>query len=210
MGERGRLIVVEGIDGSGKSTLARALSERIGALLVAEPSGTWIGDRIRGLMVEMGEAGERPGDWAMTLLFMAARAELLGKVVGPALDSGRDVVSDRSFISSMCYQGYAGTMDVGLILDMHVPMLNRFDSWPSICLVVDVSPEEAMRRLAAQAGEDVGGYEADRIQRWELRRGFYHYVLPRSGLFPIAVLDGHADGDTVLRAALDAMGDGSG
>lgn len=91
-------IAVEGIDGSGKSTLLAALKER----LVAAGS-TALGERVRELLL----AGrEELTPWAEICLFTAARAELVAKVVRPALGEGRTVLIDRFLWSTLAYQCY--------------------------------------------------------------------------------------------------------
>lgn len=99
------LITFEGIDGSGKSTQARLLCarfERYAPLLVREPGGTALSERVRALLLDP-EAEIAPR--AELLLFSAARAQLVQEVIRPALDSGRVVVADRFYDSTTAYQG---------------------------------------------------------------------------------------------------------
>jgi dTMP kinase len=103
---RGLFVTFEGIDRSGKTTQARLLCEALGAdaLGVREPGGTPAGERVRDLLKD---ATVPLGSEAEALLFAAARAELVEKVIGPALEGGRVVVSDRFLDSSLAYQGGA-------------------------------------------------------------------------------------------------------
>ena len=103
---RGLFVTFEGIDRSGKTTQARLLCEALGvaALGVREPGGTPAGERVRDLLKD---AAVPLGSEAEALLFAAARAELVDKVIRPALDEGRVVVSDRFLDSSLAYQGGA-------------------------------------------------------------------------------------------------------
>ena len=97
-------ITFEGPEGAGKSTqvelLRRALSDR-DCLVVREPGGTPLGERVRDLLLHSGPMSAE----AEMLLFMAARAELLARVVKPALASGRIVIADRYHDSTFAYQG---------------------------------------------------------------------------------------------------------
>jgi dTMP kinase len=101
----GYFITFEGPEGSGKSTqvelLAQALADRR-PLVVREPGGTELGEQIRELLLHT------PSDMspeAEMHLFMAARAELLAKLIKPALGEGRIVIDDRYHDSTMAYQG---------------------------------------------------------------------------------------------------------
>src|ERR1051325_9784914 len=102
----GLFVTFEGIDRSGKTTQSRMLCDALGreALPVREPGGTPVGERVREVLkdpsLELGPEAE-------ALLFAAARAELVSRVIRPALESGRVVVSDRFLDSSLAYQGHA-------------------------------------------------------------------------------------------------------
>ena len=100
------LISLEGIDGSGKSTQAKLLADALGpdTLLIREPGGTEAAERIRSLLADP----ELELDaLAELLLFLAARADLTARVIRPALEADRVVVSDRFADSSVAYQGAA-------------------------------------------------------------------------------------------------------
>jgi dTMP kinase len=103
---RGLFVTFEGIDRSGKTTQARLLCEALGSegLGVREPGGTPAGERVRDLLKD---AQVPLGSEAEALLFAAARAELVEKVIRPALERGKVVVSDRFVDSSLAYQGGA-------------------------------------------------------------------------------------------------------
>ncbi len=101
------LITFEGIDGSGKSTQARRLLAHAEAqgwqpLLVREPGGTDLSERIRGLLLD---PSAHVDPRAELLLFAAARAQLVHEVVRPALGVGRLVIADRFYDSTTAYQG---------------------------------------------------------------------------------------------------------
>jgi dTMP kinase len=143
---RGLLVTFEGIDRSGKTTQARLLCEALGAdaVGVREPGGTELGERVRELVKDPLQG---PHPRAEALLFAAARAQLVDRVIRPALDDGRVVVSDRFLDSSLAYQGEAR----GLGID-EVERINRFATGglvPDLTFLLDLEPAAA----AARAGE---------------------------------------------------------
>ncbi|WP_277979823.1 dTMP kinase [Sphingomonas phyllosphaerae] len=119
---RGRFLSLEGGEGAGKSTQARALAAAlrqrgVDAVVTREPGGSPGAEAIRALLLE----GE-PGRWsarAETLLFAAARADHVEKVIRPALDAGRWVICDRFVDSTRAYQGVAGGIDDADVLALH-------------------------------------------------------------------------------------------
>jgi dTMP kinase len=150
----GLFISFEGIDRSGKTTQARMLCEALGelALAVREPGGTPVGEQVRALLKDPAvEIGTR----AETLLFAAARAELVERVIRPALGEGRVVVSDRFLDSSLAYQGAAR----GLGVD-EVRQINGWASagfLPDITFLLVLDPAAA----AARPSEDVDRFESE-------------------------------------------------
>jgi dTMP kinase len=110
----------EGLDGSGKSTQAEKLREALVAegrevVLTREPGGTELGERIRELLLDGGAIS----GYAEAALFAAARAELVERVIQPALERGADVISDRYLDSSLAYQGIARGLGVDRILELN-------------------------------------------------------------------------------------------
>ena len=139
----GLFVTFEGIDRSGKTTQARLLGEAHGtvALGVREPGGTPAGERVRDLLKD---ASVPLGPEAEALLFAAARAELVERVIRPALEDGRVVVSDRFLDSSLAYQGDAR----GLGID-EVEAINRFATGglvPDLTFLLELDAETAARR----------------------------------------------------------------
>lgn len=140
-----RYIALEGGDGSGKSTVAKALAARLEAaghevVLVREPGGTAVGEAIRKLLLD----SEVLDDWAEVFLFAAQRAELAREVIDPALEAGKWVVSDRTYYSSIAYQGRARGLG-----DDEVRAINERGlegTVPDHVFVLDVDPGDALSR----------------------------------------------------------------
>lgn len=170
----GRLIIIEGIDGAGKSTVARMVAISMKARLVSEPGGTQFGDRIRSAMVGL---DERPCQEALSYAFTAVRAQLMHDTVGPALERGETVVSDRSFISSMAYQ-CTNVTEMANSLARDAPVLDRYRAWPSMVVLLDLPAEVAIARLARDKPTgDPGGYDSDAPAKHEERRARYHTAI---------------------------------
>jgi len=141
----GHYIALEGGEGAGKTTLATAVAEHLGAaghevVRVREPGGTSLGEEIRRLLLH----GDHMDLRTEALLFAAQRAELVTRVVGPALARGAWVVSDRSYYSFLAYQGGAGRLGVEA-----VRAINEFavgDVRPDLVVVLLVAPTDGLAR----------------------------------------------------------------
>ena len=143
----------EGLDGSGKTTQARLLvenfkRERREVVATREPGGTTLGERVRELLL----AGDEISPWAEAALFAAARAELVERVIRPALTRGADVVCDRYLDSSLAYQGIARGLGVDAVLDLNREAIGGI--LPDRTFVLLVSPDEAARRIGTSSPLD--------------------------------------------------------
>lgn len=161
---RGRLITFEGPEGGGKSTQAAMLIARLEErgleiIYTREPGGTKLGEAIRGIL-QYDAAGEDPCPESEVLLFEASRAQLVRKVIRPALERGAWVVCDRFFDSTTAYQGFGRGFSVELI-----ETINRFaigDTLPDMTLLLDVNISLGMQRCAKrQEGKKI---KYDRIE----------------------------------------------
>ncbi len=147
-------ITLEGPDGSGKTTQVRLLAEWLQeqgypVVLVREPGGTAIGERIRDVLHDPAHTGMTP--WAEVFLYCAARAQLVAEVVRPALAAGQTVLCDRYADSTLAYQGYGRGLDLeALRLVLH---LATGGLTPDLTFYLDISPEEGLARRRAGGGE---------------------------------------------------------
>ena len=152
-------VSLEGIDGSGKSTQAQLLAEalRPETLLVREPGGTAAAEQIRDLLAD-GAIDLDPQ--AELMLFCAARADLVKQVIRPALEAGRDVVSDRFADSTVAYQGAARGLGVELV--------ERFSDAatgglaPDLTLLIRIDAEVAAKRSGGEDRFEAAGLEFQR------------------------------------------------
>jgi dTMP kinase len=140
-------ITFEGCEGCGKSNQSRALHKRlaeanIAAVLTQEPGGTPLGEGIARWLKWDGDPDISP--LAELLLFNASRAELVGKVLRPALDGGKVTISDRYTDSTIAYQGYGRGLDLTIVAAINDTSTGGLK--PDLTILLDIPPEEGLRR----------------------------------------------------------------
>lgn len=150
---RGRFITFEGGEGTGKSTQSARLAERLRlggheVVVTREPGGTPGAEEIRSLLVH--GAADRWSPLAEALLLNAARGDHLDGLIRPALEAGHWVISDRFADSTRAYQGAAGRLDPGLILQLEGAVVG--DTRPDLTLVLDLPAELGLERAAERGG----------------------------------------------------------
>ena len=189
----------EGLDGSGKTTqveLLRAALEREGREVIAtrEPGGTPLGEELRRLLLH----AEDMSPWAEAALFAAARAELVHRVIRPALHRGADVLCDRFVDSSLAYQGIARGLGVERVLELNLAAVEGL--LPDRTFLLLLEPEDSLTRL---------GRKLDRLEREE--GGFRERVdaayRELARLYPdrIVALDGARPADQIAEAILGEL-----
>jgi dTMP kinase len=141
-------ISLEGVDGSGKSTQAKLLAEALGpeTLTIREPGGTGAAERIRELLAD---PALEIDPFAELLLFSAARADLVARVIRPAAEAGRHIVADRFADSSVAYQGGARGLGTSHVLSLTDTVIDGL--WPDLTVLLRVDPEVGLGRAD---GED--------------------------------------------------------
>jgi len=202
----GRFLTFEGGEGAGKSTQARMLADTlhgrgIAVVLTREPGGTEGAEQVRGLL--LGGTLGRWGSRAEALLFAAARADHVEKLIRPALAQGRWVICDRFLDSTRAYQGAEG------VADEDVTALHRFGSGgllPDRTLLLSLSPEHGIARATLR--------DAGQADRFSARDGAFHRRV--AGAFdaiataePARVrrIDADADKDAVAERVLAQVAD---
>jgi dTMP kinase len=180
-GRKGRLVAVEGPDGAGKSGAAARLVDALRAdgravTPVREPGGTPIGEALRDVLLRAGAVERSP--LADALLFSAARAELVGRIIRPALERGDIVVTDRYATSTMAYQGYGGGVDRARLEDLERVATGGLV--PDLVILIDVPVEDGLARRVA------GGGGETRFEEW-FDRDFHQRV--RDGYLEMARAD---------------------
>lgn len=161
----GRFIALEGGEGVGKSTQGRLLAEALRSrgldvVTTREPGGTAEAEAIRSMLLST--EGDGWGARAEALLFAAARADHVEKLIRPAVARGAWVICDRFVDSSRAYQGGGGGLS-----DADVMALHRIGSeglLPDLTVLLAVRPEVSAERLALRDGgqaDRIGGRGAD-------------------------------------------------
>ena len=148
---KAKFIVLDGPEGCGKSTqgqllLAHLKSTAQDAILVRDPGTTPIGEQIRGILLNPanGEMNMR----CEMLLYMAARAQMMGQVILPALESGQTVICDRFVSSTLAYQLGGDGLSADEI--RKVASIAIRDRWPDLTIILDLPVERAMARINRQ------------------------------------------------------------
>lgn len=160
---RGHFISLEGGEGVGKSTqiraLADALKERgIDVLMTREPGGSEGAEVIRNLL--LGGKDERWTPEAEALLFAAARSDHVEKVIRPALEAGRWVLSDRFVDSSLAYQGGAGGLGIESVREINAFAVQGWFPSRTLILTLDGATERARAR-DSDGSDRIGGRSDD-------------------------------------------------
>ena len=145
----------EGLDGSGKTTQVELLAQLLrdegrDVVTTREPGGTEVGEQIRQLLLHQ---NDDIVPWAEASLFAAARAQLVDRVIAPALERGADVICDRFIDSSLAYQGVARGLGVDPVLELNLHATRGVLPDRTFFLALDL--DEARRR---------SGEERDRIE----------------------------------------------
>ncbi len=169
--KKGFFITMEGVDGSGKTTqlqlTARYLLDRgYEVVTTREPGGTKLAERIRNVVLDADTAVNPRTE---VLLYLAARAEHVEKVIKPALAAGKIVLCDRFADSTMVYQGFVRGIETD-----KVKALCQFaadDVQPELTILLDAAPEALLQRRADRGVQDRFEQEGLDFQK-KVRTGF--------------------------------------
>jgi dTMP kinase len=197
---RGLFVSFEGGEAAGKTTQSELLAVHLEAggwqvLRLREPGGTPLGEQVRDLLLNR----ETPlTAEAELLLFLAARAELVRRVIQPALEQGAVVICDRFSDSTYAYQGHGRGLDLDVV--------KRLDRWatggllPDLTVLLDLPVELSRRRLGAE--NDAFEREADYFHE-RVRDGYI--ALARQDPARWLVIDATLEPQTIANLVVEAV-----
>ena len=196
---RGLLVTFEGPEGSGKTTLVTEIARWLAAngceaMVLREPGGTEIGERIRALLLD--PAAQEMSAETELLLMVASRAQLVREKIGPALDAGIFILCDRFADASVAYQGFGRGLGEKLVHSLNAVALVGIE--PDLTFLCLLPPELGRARLAAR--------ETDRLEReaQQFHERVYagYQAMAASGDSRYVVIDAELPPDEVLATAL--------
>ncbi|MGK2851560.1 MAG: dTMP kinase [Candidatus Limnocylindrales bacterium] len=203
---RGWFITIEGPEGGGKTTQAERLATHLTSTghsvhLTREPGGTWLGERLREVLLARTGSTSATDPLTDAFLFNAARRQLVGEVIRPALQAGTTVICARFADSTLAYQGYGSGLPLErlrALADIATDGLT-----PDLTIILDLPVEAG---LARKAPGDVTRFEAefDLAFHRRVRDGFRTLAAEEPERF--VVIDATAPIDEVaaaIRAAVD-------
>jgi len=170
-------ITIEGGEGAGKTTLIDALEAKmsqanISYIRTREPGKTWLGEKIRQLLLETSDLDRKICSQAELLLFLAGRAQQIDEVLQPALQQNKSILCDRFNDSTIAYQGVARALGFA-----HVDALCRLVCGkivPDLTFLLDMDPSQAFGRIQNRP-----------IDKMESEPAVFH-TLVRQGFLQIA------------------------
>lgn len=196
---KGIFITFEGPDGSGKTTQIKKLEAELKTrgyevICTREPGGTEAAEAMRDIVLDPKLPIKAEAE---TLLYLAARAEHVEKVIAPALEVGKIVLCDRFSDSTMVYQGFTRGMDVELL-----EVMNNFATKglaPDLTFLLDGEPKQLLTRRNTRGVEDRFELEGLAFQE-QVRHGFL--VLAKKHPERIVIIDSLRDQEIIARDLL--------
>jgi len=145
--ENGFFVVIEGIEGAGKTTQVKILEKRLkkegyDVVRTREPGGTWLGERLRKILLY---SSQHLCSKAELALYLSARAQFIEEVIKPSLNNGKIVIADRYVHSTIAYQGYGRGLPVSDV--KKISLFIAGDVMPDLAFLIDVPPEIGLKRV---------------------------------------------------------------
>jgi dTMP kinase len=203
---RGWFVTIEGPEGAGKTIQASALATHLveGGLdvhLTREPGGTWLGERLREVLLARTDPATPTDPLTDAFLFNAARRQLVTEVIRPALEAGRTILCARFADSTLAYQGYGAGVPLARLRALETAATDGLR--PDLTILLDLPVEDG---LARKAPAEVTRFEAefDLAFHRRVRDGFLALAAAEPARF--VVVDARLPADEVaaeVAAAVD-------
>ena len=198
-------ITLEGPEGSGKTTAIETTVKRLQEMgyeivRTREPGGTPIAEEIRNVILD--KKNTSMDSRTEALLYAASRRQHLVEKVWPALKEGKIVICDRYLDSSLAYQG--GARGLGIDEVLNINLFATENTWPDLTLLFDITPEEGLKRISANASREVNRLDLEKLE-------FHHKVrdsfLQLAKRYPerFVVIDASKSREEVAQQTLDAV-----
>jgi dTMP kinase len=208
MATRGLFITFEGMDGSGKTTQMHRLAERLrgmGRTVIetVEPGGPPIAMKIRRILLDA--ANQELSPVTEVLLYFASRAQNVDEWIGPALERGEIVLSDRFTDSSLVYQGFGRGLGAETVAALEAIACRGIK--PDLTLLVDIDAEASLARARARnaAAPHCETRLDDESLEFHQRVWDAYHALARSEPERVKLVDGRQDLDAIERAVWDIV-----
>jgi dTMP kinase len=202
---RGLFITFEGGEGAGKSTQIKRLAATLIArgldvLVTREPGGSPGAEAVRHVLLS--GAAEPLGPAMEALLFAAARSDHVEQVIRPAIDNGKIVLCDRFMDSTRVYQGTAAGLSPGFLKPLEEVAIHGMV--PDLTLILDIDPEEGLRRVAARSSTGPDRYEKETLDLHKARREAF-LEIAQNEPERCRVINAENDADEIARDVLSAV-----
>ena len=198
-------ITLEGPEGSGKTTAIESTVKKLiemGYEIVRtrEPGGTPISEEIRNVILD--KKNTSMDSRTEALLYAASRRQHLVEKVWPALKEGKIVICDRYLDSSLAYQG--GARGLGIDEVLNINLFATENTWPDLTLLFDITPEEGLKRIAANANREVNRLDLEKIDFHNKVRDSFLLLAKR---YPerFVIIDASKSREEVAKQTLEAV-----
>ena len=177
-------ITFEGLDFCGKSTQVKLLEKYLLAenkqvLLIREPGGTAISEKVRDVLLDR-KNSEMFLETEL-ILFSASRAQLVREKIIPHLEKGYYIISDRFHDSSIAYQGFGRNIDLDFV--EHLQMFAIKNTLPDITFFIDIPIKEVLKRKAKLKAAELDRIEISKNDFYEKVREGYLYLAGKEKRF---------------------------
>ena len=202
MKQNSLLITFEGGEGSGKTTQSQILYNTLKekgfeVIKTREPGGTKFAETIREILVQ-GESN-KINNISELLLFAAARADHVQKVIKECLKDNKIVICDRFTDSTLAYQGYAGNLDLGIVKEVNRISIGEIS--PDLTFIFDIDPTLGIERALGENNKETRFEEKDIIYHKKIRDGYMD--IARDNPDRCVVINGTIDMEQISKKILE-------